>query len=85
MQKSTLTGKFIISAGEVGAYSVCPEAWRLRMVEKVRSAEFKEVSEGKRLHREWASNFDETLLLVRRTKLVVALLLLAVCIYVLFH
>ena len=54
MAKRNAYGKFIIAAGEVGAFTVCPEAWRLRVVEKAKTIRFDSASEGVKLHAQWA-------------------------------
>ncbi len=72
-----------MSAGEIGAYTVCPEAWRLREVAKVPGIIAKTVEERRKLHKEWASDYDEAVSLVRGAKLVVFLVVLAAVLYAL--
>jgi len=72
-----------LSAGEVGAYCVCPEAWRLRSLEKVETLKSEAVEQGHALHQEWASRYEESLFLSRRARVVVALVILAGILYAL--
>lgn len=75
------TGKTILTAGEVGAFCVCPEAWRLRSLEHARSLKTPEVKEGRRLHDEWAATIHEAVYLTQRVRLVIALLTAACLAY----
>jgi hypothetical protein len=81
-------GRYILSAGEIGAYTVCPEAWRLANVERVStrnsSSEQKErVQKGNELHKEWAQNVDEAVYLTRHVKVIIALILLCIAAFLL--
>lgn len=46
-------GKFIIAAGEVGSYVVCPEAWRLAQIKKVKPVPSRSMRKGTKLHDKW--------------------------------
>lgn len=86
MARQTEYGKFIISAGEVGAYTVCPEAWRLANMERVPAVTSEgdhqhRVKKGNELHKEWAQNVDEAVYLTRHVRLVILLLFLAIAAY----
>lgn len=81
MAKKSSSGKFIISAGEVGSYTVCPEAWRLKALEGVERFTASSVAKGNELHRQWAKNYDEAAYLSRGLRLVLVMLLLATLIY----
>lgn len=76
-------GKFILSAGEIGAYTVCPEAWRLQKVERVKPTYADTVREGEEAHAEWAKNVDKGVLLARDGKLFLLLLLVTTLLVVL--
>ena len=76
-------GKHVLSAGEIGAFTVCPEAWRLRMVEKVDAIHAEAIAQGNKLHQEWARKFDESVFLLRGAKLIIALVALAAVVYAL--
>lgn len=72
-------GRIIFSAGEIGEYTVCPEAWRLKFLEKVETIERDEASAGIRLHDEWAKEYEAALYLsrgVRSVFLLIAIVLL---------
>ena len=83
MRPSKLNGKPIFSAGEVGAYSVCPESWRLSMLDKVKTSKSDAAVRGHELHREWATKVDESVYLSHRIRFVLGLVIAAVCAYLL--
>lgn len=80
-------GKVIIPAGEVGAYVVCPESWRLRYIENVAphgSASAQAgVKAGADQHRSWVEKYDQTVSLDRYLRFTVLLLLFAVLLFLL--
>ncbi|RMG41449.1 MAG: hypothetical protein D6719_08505 [Candidatus Dadabacteria bacterium] len=72
MATKTEYGKYILSAGEIGAYTVCPEAWRLRTVEKARANDNSEsIEHGNRMHQEWVREFDQLIEMRRALKLII--------------
>jgi len=83
--KRSGSGKYILSAGEIGSYTVCPEAWRLKTIAKVQRAHADSVQAGEKLHLEWAKNFDEALFLSKGVRLILFLIALTIVIYVFFH
>lgn len=68
-------GTFIISASEVGAFTVCPEAWRLKEIVRVKTEPSVRVAKGDELHIEWAKGQDELLYLLHRVRFVLWLVL----------
>ncbi len=64
MARPNPEGGYIIAAGEVGAFSVCPQAWYLSSVkgEAVREQTV-ESALGQALHRDWSKFFEESLTL----------------------
>jgi hypothetical protein len=81
MARKNESGEFIISAGEVAAYSVCPEAWRLEYVENNSPIETEYSSNstaGQELHKQWAKNLDEAQFLIKGIRLIIYLIGLAV-------
>lgn len=83
MAKKTEFGKFILSAGEIGAYTVCPEAWRLTAIEKVDTLKSENVVLGIDMHKRWAKGYDEAVYFAREVKLLVLLVGVAVLLHVL--
>ena len=71
MARKNEYGKFIISAGEVGSYTVCPEAWRLQSVVQAKSAHEKKMREGTRLHKEWGKRHEDAMRLAYHARLTV--------------
>jgi len=83
MPRKSPEGNFILSAGEIGAYCVCPQAWRLSSMDNVHKSQPPSTVTGQKLHKEWAAKYDDALFLTRGAKLLVALLALACVIYAL--
>ncbi|MBX7139028.1 MAG: hypothetical protein K1X83_13725 [Oligoflexia bacterium] len=81
MARLTNYGKYILSAGEIGSYTVCPEAWRLKTIEQVQRAPQQSVEDGQRLHTEWAAHLDESIDLARILKWIVLIVSLAIAVY----
>jgi hypothetical protein len=81
MAKKTEFGKYILSAGEIGAYTVCPEAWRLSAVEKVDTLKSKNVVLGIDMHKRWAKGYDEAVYFRREVKLLIILVAVAVVLH----
>ncbi len=73
---------FILSAGEIGAYTVCPEAWRLRRLHPPRQKSAA-AKEGLQRHEEWSRNLEEALYLAKSSRIISMLLLLAIVILLL--
>ena len=71
----------MLSAGEIGAYTVCPEAWRLRMVERVKVERTASAERGEEMHSRWAADVGEMVFLRRAILLVIGLGVLAIVAY----
>jgi hypothetical protein len=74
--------RIVLSAGEIGAYTVCPEAWRLRVLagaDRERASE--KIEAGGKLHRDWSDKIEDALYLKHRIKFVVALIISAILLY----
>lgn len=84
MPRANKDGKFIISAGEVGQYAVCPEAWRLKMIEKVMAEQSELSAEGQRLHDEWSKRVDDAAHLGQGLRFLAALLVSTILIILLY-
>lgn len=85
MARKTEYGKYILSAGEVGAYTVCPESWRLRVVEQVRASKENNSREGRAAHSAWAKTYEEVVYLGRKAHLIFVLLITAAVIYLIIQ
>ena len=83
MARKNRDGRFILSAGEIGSYTVCPEAWRLKTIEKAKSVHADSVVTGHALHEEWAHKFEEATYLNHRVRFVLALFAVALMAYLL--
>lgn len=59
MPRVNQDGKYILSAGEVGIFTICPESWRLRVIEKKKGEQDETVELGSTLHEAWAKNNEE--------------------------
>ena len=85
MAHKNIYGKIILSAGEVGTYTTCPEAWRLEVVERIRPEHGAEVRQGEELHKEWAWQLDEAMYFTRSVRLILFLIILALLFFLLRH
>ena len=83
MARKNRDGRFILSAGEIGTYTVCAEAWRLKTLERAKSTHADSVIEGQALHHQWAKKFDEAQYLNERVRFVLALFAVAAIAYLL--
>lgn len=62
MARPNPEGGFIIAAGEVSAFSVCPKAWHLAWhVASKHAVGSPNSALGQRLHRDWSTFFEESL------------------------
>lgn len=84
MRKSTF-GKPIFSAGEIGEYTVCPEAWRLKIVDRVKPEDRGDSKKGSNLHQAWAKDCDEAFYFAWVAKFIVLLFMTAVIIFFLLR
>lgn len=78
MPRKSDFGKYIYSAGEIGEYVVCPEAWRLKMLRGVKSTQREDSKRGTELHQQWAEEYDESLFLSRGVKIAATLIIVAI-------
>lgn len=85
MPRLSETGQFIIPASEIAAYTLCPESWRLRSVEQIRTQRNDRMNRGKQLHDSWASRYEESVSLARYARIVVATMVLAILVHLLLR
>ena len=78
MPRQNEQGKYILAAGEIAHFIVCPEAWRLSALEKTATLKDPSHHEGRKLHKAWASDYEESIHLSRSIRLLVEVLLLVV-------
>lgn len=65
MARANPEGGFIIAAGELSAFSVCPKAWYLVWHTSGKRSEGSDNSRlGQRLHRDWSIFFEDSLRLI---------------------
>jgi len=83
MARKNKDGRIILSAGEIGAYTVCPEAWRLKVVERAKSIHAESVVTGQALHEAWANKIDDAAYLHNRVRFVALLIIVATAAYAL--
>ena len=81
MARKTEYGRYIISASEVGAYTVCPEAWRLASVVKVKSLASENIKKGLDLHKAWTHSYEEALYFGRAGRALFLLLIVSIIFY----
>ncbi len=81
MPRKNANGKYVISAGDVASYTVCPRAWALEQqgaVKDIGSAS----KEGLKLQKEWQRSFSDAVFFTRSINLILALIILVVFILV---
>lgn len=77
-------GKHILGAGELGAFSVCPQSWKLKWVDKQGAAfASDDKALGKKLHSDWSRIFDESLELGQWIRYVAVLICTALLVFIL--
>jgi hypothetical protein len=76
-------GKIMLSAGEVGSYTVCPEAWRLEIIKKVKPIYTENIEQGEELHKEWSADFDEAMYFTTSIKLIIGLIVVSILFFLL--
>lgn len=81
MARKNEYGKYILSAGEIASYTVCPEAWRLKMVENANSIYIDNVKKGRELHQEWSADLDDAIFFTKGTTLILLLISLAILVF----
>ena len=78
MGRISKSGRYIISAAEVGSFVVCQEAWRLKQLNRRESSKSDKSIEGGKLHQVWASQIDEANFLSRSVRIIILLILIAI-------
>ncbi len=78
-------GQHIIAAGEVGAFSVCPMAWKLKWIDRERGQQESTVALGQQLHHDWSVIFEESLVLGRWIRYLAVLITSAMVVFLLLH
>lgn len=78
MLKQTESGDWIISASEVGEFTICPEAWRLKSLANVEREKSKSAQLGVKLHEEWGRDYGEATQIWRLVRLTFMLLMAAI-------
>ncbi len=88
MIKKTSYGKYIISAGEVGIYTVCPYSWKLKSILK---KEIENVTpyttqrqDGKKGHSKWGEKTENIHILTKKKSLVIKLFITIILMGLLF-
>lgn len=83
MPRKSTSGRFIISAGEVGEYVVCPESWRLRrLVASIEKPESTARKAGLDAHDLWSNQIFQATTLVRFFRYGFTLLIALVVIFI---
>lgn len=77
-------GKWILPAGEVGQFAVCPESWRLKMVERVNRLHTREKEKGEIKHDEWSEEVDHAFHLRQGLQVIFAFVVIMICIVLMY-
>ena len=78
MARKNSYGKYILSAGEIGSFTVCPEAWFLKECQQVQPVYTDSMKEGMEQHRAWESSLDDAVYFSRSVKLIIFLIMAAI-------
>ncbi len=85
MARKSASGKFIISASEVGSFVVCQEAWRLRELENAKKQRADDNPDGRKSHKDWANELDYYHFLKRAWPHILLLILLSIFAKIVFY
>lgn len=66
----------ILSASEIGSFTVCAESWRLRRLARAERASASSRERGEKLHQTWADSFDLSFSLHSWSRLLLLLVLI---------
>ena len=75
----------ILSASEIGSFTVCAESWRLRRLARARRAAAASRQQGEKLHQSWADSFDLSFSLLSWARILFLLIILGLASYAIFH
>lgn len=78
MPRLNQEGKYILAAGEIAHFTVCPEAWRLSALEKKDTLTAPSHQAGRELHTHWAKKYENSVLLSRSVRMIIEVLLLLI-------
>lgn len=81
MPKKSKSGQYILTAGEIATYSLCPESWRLQYLESVNTEDSKRTKKGIALHEDWNKDLKDINFLSFSTRLVFYLILLTIFVF----
>lgn len=84
--KKSADGSYILSAGEISVFSVCPQSWDLKWNKRGESkpASLESVL-GQRLHSDWSKLFEESLRLSSAIRLLAVLLCSMLVVFMTIH
>ena len=77
MPRVSKSGKQIFPASEVAEFTVCPNAWFLKRVNRAPILEGPDVERGQELHRAWAEDVEYGFTIGRLLRLLAALFMSA--------
>jgi hypothetical protein len=78
MPRLNREGKYILAAGEIAHFTVCPEAWRLSALEKSETLSDPSHETGRELHKHWAKKYEDSVVLSRSVRMIIEILFLLI-------
>lgn len=81
-QKRRNSGRFIISAGEVGQFVFCPESWKIRELGNYKEQKSQNSVIGTKMHEEWSEQLDYASNLAEGLRFLLALVITTIIIVV---
>ena len=78
MPRKSKNGTFILAAGEIAHYTVCPEAWRLSAIENKDKLSDPSHQVGKELHKVWAQDYEDAIKISRGLRILIEFIILMI-------
>lgn len=82
MPRKNKDGKYILSAGEISTFVLCPESWRLSKVENKRVLITENSKKGTLDHKKWEKDLDLAKKFTWASRVIVLLIVIIIIIYI---
>jgi len=83
MAKQNEFGKYILSAGEIATYVVCPQAWKLTQEQPQDiKLDSENIKQGAKMHRVWTNDVKDAVCFTRSITLLIILIVLTVLFFI---
>ena len=82
MPRKNKDDEFILSAGEISTYILCPENWRLNQIENIKPKQSRESKEGTVEHQSWTKELNDAIYYTWASRIIILLMFLIVIVYI---